>query len=211
MGVILVCGAKCRFLSARSRIRLRPSSFVGGSPPSTEPDKVFGADGRDEHGRDGSVRCVIVLAGWFNPMGANVRVHGCCAARDGAGVLILGPSGAGKSDLTLRLLSRGFTLVADDQVDIADGRARAPASLAGLLEVRGLGIVRLPYQSDVKLHLVIALTEHADRLPRPEPHPGLDLPVVRLNASEASAPERVALALDCALGRVTQYAGAFAA
>ena len=132
-------------------------------------------------------------------------------ARDDAGVLILGRSGAGKSDLVLRLLGRGFTLVADDQVDISDGRACSPATLAGLLEVRGLGIVRLPFQSDVMLKLVISLTGRPERLPPPERHPSLDLPVVRLRAASPSAPEQEALALDCALGVVTQHSGAFAA
>jgi HPr kinase/phosphorylase len=141
---------------------------------------------------------------------ASTRVHGSCVARDGVGVLIIGPSGAGKSDLTLRLLGRGFALVADDQVDVDDGLARAPRTLVGLLEVRGVGIVRLPYLSDVKLRLVIALTDEPDRLPRPELHPVLGLPVVHLRADSASAPDRVALALDCALGRVSQIAGAFA-
>jgi HPr kinase/phosphorylase len=144
-------------------------------------------------------------------MGADLRIHGSCVARDGAGVLILGPSGAGKSDLTLRLLGRGFTLVADDQIDISDGFAQAPEALAGLLEVRGLGIVRLPYLSGVKLNIIIALTDQPERLPQPERHADLDLPVVRVQAASASAPDRVALALDCALGRVTQHTGAFAA
>jgi HPr kinase/phosphorylase len=144
-------------------------------------------------------------------MCADVRIHGSCVARDGAGVLIVGASGAGKSDLTLRLLGRGFTLVADDQVDIADGRARAPDALAGLLEVRGIGVVRLPYTSDIKLNVVIALTDQPERLPMPERHPQLDLPVVHLQAAGASAPDRVALALDCALGRVSQNVGAFVA
>ena len=144
-------------------------------------------------------------------MRAGARFHGSCVARDGAGVLLLGPSGAGKSDLALRLLGRGFALVADDQVDVIDGFARAPAALAGLLEVRGLGIVRLPYLAVVKLNIVVVLTDPSERLPHPERHAELDLPLVRLNALEVSAPDRVALALDCALGRVTQHAGAFAA
>jgi HPr kinase/phosphorylase len=144
-------------------------------------------------------------------MGEGVRIHGSCVARDGAGVLIVGPSGAGKSDLTLRLLGRGFDLVADDQIDVVDGVARTPEALAGLLEVRGLGIVRLPYRSGVKLHVVIALTDQPERLPRPERHAALGLPVVRLRGTDASAPDRVALALDCALGRVAQHTGAFAA
>jgi HPr kinase/phosphorylase len=142
---------------------------------------------------------------------AGARFHGTCVARDGAGVLLLGSSGTGKSDLALRLLGRGFVLVADDQVDVIDGFARAPTALAGLLEVRGLGIVRLPYLSDVKLAVVVVLTEQSERLPHPERHAELDLPLVRFNAMEVSAPDRVALALDCAAGRVAQHAGAFAA
>jgi HPr kinase/phosphorylase len=144
-------------------------------------------------------------------MDANNRIHGTCVARDSAGVLILGPSGSGKSDLALRLIGRGFDLVADDQVDLDDGVARAPEALAGLLEVRGVGIVRLPYLSRIKVKLVIALTDRIERLPEPETHQALGVPVVRVDAASASAPDRVALALDCALGRVTQHAGAFAA
>jgi len=143
-------------------------------------------------------------------MGERVRFHGCCVARDDVGVLILGPSGAGKSDLAMRLLGRGFILVADDQVDVSDGLARAPAALAGMLEVRGLGIVRLPYLSWVKLKIVVVLSDQGERLPQPERHAELDLPLIRLDAAGASAPDRVVLALDCALGRIAQHAGAFA-
>lgn len=144
-------------------------------------------------------------------MRTGIRFHGSCVARDGAGVLLLGSSGAGKSDLALRLVARGFVLVADDQVDVIDGFARAPTTLAGLLEVRGLGIVQLPHLADVKLSLVVTLNEPAERLPWPERHAELDLPLLRMNAFSASTPDRVALALDCALGHVTQHAGAFAA
>lgn len=133
-------------------------------------------------------------------------------ARDGAGVLLIGPPGSGKSDLALRLRDRGFSLVADDRVDIQDCLASPPASLAGLLEVRGLGIVRLPFVTSARLALVVQLgCDLAERLPRPASHPDINLPVIRLNAAAASAPERVALALDCALGRVQQIAGTFAA
>jgi HPr kinase/phosphorylase len=143
----------------------------------------------------------------------STRVHGSCVARDGSGVLILGAPGAGKSDLTLRLLGRGFSLVADDQVDIRDGFAQSPEALRGLLEVRGLGLVRLPCLARVKLHLVVVLADQSqtERLPMPELHPALGVAVVRVYAASASAPDRVALALDCALGHVTQLAGSFAA
>ena len=140
------------------------------------------------------------------------RIHGTCVARYGGGVLLLGESGAGKSDLALRLLDHGFILVADDQVEIDGHRASAPPALAGLLEVRGLGIVRLPFLSDIDLKLAVLLTHHSDRMPHPERHPTLDLPLIRLaRADSASAPSWVALALDCATGRVSQQAGAFAA
>lgn len=137
-------------------------------------------------------------------------MHGTCVARDGDGVLLIGPAGSGKSDLALRLLALGFELVADDQVIIADNIASPPAALAGMLEVRGLGIVRLPCRPTARLRLVADLTGTADRLPMPERHAGLDLPLVHIDAAAASAPNRIALALDCALGHVKQVAGAFA-
>ena len=139
------------------------------------------------------------------------RLHGSCVSKDGNAVLVVGPPGSGKSDLALRLLSRGFELVADDQVDIEDGIASSPSEIAGLLEARGLGIVRLPYRARAQLALIIELDPQSDRLPMPHRHPELDLPVVRIDASAASAPDKVALALDCAIGRVNQVAGAFAA
>jgi len=139
------------------------------------------------------------------------RMHGSCVSKDGQAVLLLGPPGSGKSDLVLRLLARGFELVADDQVDIVDGVASCPAELAGLLEARGLGIVRLPYRAQARLALIVELDGRAERMPSPNHHAELHVPVVRIDPVAASAPERVALALDCATGRVSQVAGAFAA
>ena len=76
------------------------------------------------------------------------NLHGSVVAFAGRGLLILGAAGAGKSALALRLLQRGAALVADDRVDLARrGRAliaKAPPALSGLLEVRGLGILRFP-------------------------------------------------------------------
>ncbi len=140
-----------------------------------------------------------------------MQIHASCAARDGAGVLLLGRPGCGKSDLLLRLLDEGFELVADDRVEIDAGRARAPDTLAGLLEVRGFGIVRLPYRAAATLVLAVELDAiAAPRLPSPRRHPALDLPLVAVDPGHASAVRRVALALDCALGHVTLLAGAFA-
>lgn len=139
-----------------------------------------------------------------------MQIHGSCAARDEAGVLVLGPPGSGKSDLVLRLLDRGFILVADDRVDVKGTIATAPAALAGMLEIRGLGIVHLPYRASCGLALVIDLGGCAERLPRPERHPVFGLPVIRLDAAATSAAQRVEIALDLALGRLGQRAGAFA-
>lgn len=139
-----------------------------------------------------------------------MTMHASCAARDGAAVLLIGPPGSGKSDLTLRLMDRGFLLVADDQVEITDGMAAPPAVLAGLLEVRGLGLLRLRHLPRARLALAVELTDAPERLPQPRRHAGLGLPLVALDPRGASAPQRVELALDCALGRVAQEAGAFA-
>lgn len=147
----------------------------------------------------------------YRSCSAPMQIHASCVARDGAGVLLLGPSGSGKSDLVLRLIDRGFILVADDRVDIADGHASAPAALAGLLEIRGLGILRLPYLERAHLALAVTLGTQPPRLPSPARHPTLGLPALAVDAARPAAPQIVALALDCALGRLAQHAGAFQA
>ena len=134
-----------------------------------------------------------------------MQIHGSCAAHDGAGVLLVGAPGTGKSDLLLRLLDRGFTLVADDQVILEAGRARAPASLAGLVEVRGIGIIRLPYAADAALALTVELG-NSDRMPEPRQRHGV--PLLCIDPAQASAPARVALALRCLRGDATLVAGA---
>jgi HPr kinase/phosphorylase len=141
-------------------------------------------------------------------MAAPVRLHGSAAARDGAGVLLVGPPGAGKSDLIFRLLPLGFHLVADDQVIVQDGMADAPDSLRGILELRGFGLVRLP-SAPARLVLAVSLSP-AERLPAPRHYDDLDLPLISVDAQAASAPQRIALALDCLQGKIALVAGAFA-
>ncbi|MGH7050466.1 MAG: HPr kinase/phosphorylase [Acetobacteraceae bacterium] len=126
-------------------------------------------------------------------------------------MLLVGPPGSGKSDLLLRLIDCGFSLVSDDRVEIADGVASAPETIAGLIEVRGLGVIRLPYTRRARLALAVELGANAERLPGPGRHAETGLPMVALDAHAASAPVRVRLALDCVLGYVQQDAGAFAA
>jgi serine kinase of HPr protein (carbohydrate metabolism regulator) len=130
-------------------------------------------------------------------------VHASSVAVGGRAVLITGPSGSGKSDLALRLLDRGFTLVSDDQTIVRrDGDrliASAPAQIAGKLEVRGIGIVDMESREDVPVALIVELTSNIDRLPdenRQRLVLGVTLPVVSIDAMTASAPSKVALALD---------------
>ena len=130
-------------------------------------------------------------------------IHASTAACDGRAVLITGPSGAGKSDLTLRLLDRGFTLVSDDQTIVRrDGDrlfANSPPNLAGKLEIRGIGIIEMGCVSDVPVALIVELTSDIQRLPddsRERPILGVQLPLISIDALTASAPAKVALALD---------------
>jgi len=142
--------------------------------------------------------------------------HASCAARPGSGdtldaALLLGPPGSGKSDFLLRLLHQGWLMVADDQVHVENGIARAPAALSGILEVRGLGLFQLPFAPAATLRLAVNLGIQTTRLPEPERHEILGLPLVTIDPAQNSAPERLALALEAACGRVQHIAGAFAA
>jgi serine kinase of HPr protein (carbohydrate metabolism regulator) len=130
-------------------------------------------------------------------------LHASTVSSDGRAVLITGPSGSGKSDLALRLLDRGFTLVSDDQTIVKrDGDrllASAPPTIAGKLEVRGIGIVEMDRTNDVPVALLIELTGDIQRLPddsRERPILGVKLPIVSIDAMTASAPSKVALALN---------------
>jgi serine kinase of HPr protein (carbohydrate metabolism regulator) len=138
-----------------------------------------------------------------NHRGTTRLVHGTCVALGEVGVLLRGRSGAGKSDLALRLIDGGARLVADDQVELAtDGDrliASAPPTLAGLIEARGVGIVRLPRRRRARVGLVVDLVagRPVPRLPRPATCRllGVALPRLALAGLEPSAPAKVRLAL----------------
>lgn len=110
-------------------------------------------------------------------MSAAATIHASAVLAGARAVLIRGPSGAGKSRLVLDLIHAaaggliGFArLVADDRVHVQAAHdrliARPPAALAGLLEVRGLGIVRLPHEPMAQVALVVDLAAVAPaRLP----------------------------------------------
>jgi serine kinase of HPr protein (carbohydrate metabolism regulator) len=130
-------------------------------------------------------------------------LHASTVALDGRAVLISGPSGAGKSDLALRLIDRGFTLVSDDQTIVRKDNDRllasAPPTIHGKLEIRGVGIVEMETVSDVPVALFVELTGDILRLPddsRDRLVLGVKLPLINVDALTASAPSKVAVALD---------------
>ncbi len=139
---------------------------------------------------------------------AMALLHGTCIEVSGAGVLVRGPSGSGKSDLALRLIDRGARLVADDQVEVtAFGDhliAAAPEALAGMLEVRGLGIVAVETVASQRVDLVVDLmaAEPVERMPKDESVTieGVALPLLHLAPFQASAAAKVRLAVRVARG-----------
>ena len=131
------------------------------------------------------------------------NLHATALVLDGCGVLITGGSGAGKTDLAIRLIDAGGELIADDQVLVSaqGGRviARAPKTIAGKLEIRGVGIVDLPFRETAEVDLVIDLKPGRDIERMPEPAErmidGVPLRLVELDGSEASAVAKVRLIL----------------
>lgn len=143
-------------------------------------------------------------------------IHASAAALGSEAVLFRGPSGAGKSDLVLRLIGRGWQLVADDQVMLEGETLSAPPALRGMLEIRGVGIfAALPVASPARLCLMVDLVAREDvpRLPEPDywDGPAGAVPRITLHAFEESACDKVIHALGAATGRLQQKAGAFAA
>jgi serine kinase of HPr protein (carbohydrate metabolism regulator) len=143
---------------------------------------------------------------------ARELVHGTCVALGRRAALLRGGSGAGKSDFALRFIAlpgEGALfprLVADDQVLItanADGTlfASPPPTIAGKIEVRGLGIVDMPYLAEAELVLVCDLVEAKDvpRMPAATKATasiaGVAVACLKLAPFEASAPLKLKMAL----------------
>ncbi|MGI9483563.1 MAG: HPr kinase/phosphorylase [Hyphomicrobiales bacterium] len=153
-------------------------------------------------------------------MAHTTLIHATCIAVGGKGVLLLGKPGSGKSDLALRLIDepgRGTgdefltaKHVADDQVRLTrDGEkvlAQAPETLSGLLEIRGIGIVQVPYLPVVPVELVVELMneEAVERMPDETQTRhyllGLGVPRVAIDPANPSAPARLRAALICCAG-----------
>ena len=135
-------------------------------------------------------------------------IHATAVALGGQAVLLRGAPGSGKSDLALRLIEEGAELVADDRTCLARRGAQlwasAPEGLEHLIEVRGIGIVRLGALTEAPVALLVDLVSapEVERLPEPESEAllGIELPRLRLHAKEASAPAKLRLALRLSNG-----------
>jgi serine kinase of HPr protein (carbohydrate metabolism regulator) len=132
-------------------------------------------------------------------------VHaGLLARRSGGfwrGALIEGPSGSGKSDLALRSLAEGLRLVADDRVVLwtSGGRlfGRAPDTLNGAIEIRGLDVIRQPAIAMSQVVLVVR-GGAPERIPQLQTVEllGVSVPLLELDLRQPSAPAKLSRALD---------------
>ena len=138
------------------------------------------------------------------PANKQATIHATAISLQTGGVLLTGPSGAGKSSLAYRLIARHTArLVADDRVRLVAHEnalyAEPPARLAGLMEVRGIGILRMDYLARAQLDLAVELVA-ANAVPRiAEPYylesAGRHLPLIRLHAFDSDIHAKIDLAL----------------
>lgn len=150
------------------------------------------------------------------------NVHGTCILYGSKALLLRGASGIGKSRLAWQILrnsSQYTRLVADDRVvlEMFHDRliARPANNLAGLLEIRGMGIIPFSFEARAQVSLVVDLVtaeELLERWPRlPEPCDlstaisGVRLPLIRVNPVDPAAIERIDLAMRLAAYGVDKY------
>lgn len=126
-----------------------------------------------------------------------------CAAVNGRALLIEGPSGSGKSTLALALIDRGGVLIGDDGVTLEkrDSRlfASPPPNIAGLLEVRNLGLLQFPVASAVPVALVLRIDADAPRFIETAERVelgGVELPMMRVWPGSGELVLKAELALE---------------
>lgn len=132
--------------------------------------------------------------------GGATRLHASAVAVDGRGCLITGASGAGKSTLAIEMIAMGAELVADDRVDVrcANGGLliSAPPAIAGMIEARGAGLLRLSARPEAPLALIVDLDRsEPERLPEPRWRELLGVPCRLLNGRARTALAPLALVL----------------
>ena len=131
-------------------------------------------------------------------------IHASTVAINKSAVLITGPAGVGKSDLALRLIDEGAELIADDQTFLSEEGdlliASAPASIAGLMEVRHVGLLHLPHTLSAIVALYVELVptaEELERMPEKQFITFADVKIrrIRLPAFATSTPAKIRAAL----------------
>jgi len=123
------------------------------------------------------------------------QLHATAVSCHGAGVLIRGPAGSGKSDLALRLIDNGADLIADDRVSVEVCGKKiylsAPQNILGLIEIRGIGLIKIDAVRDIPLSLIVDLRPHneIDRMPehRKDVIENIYVPIFEMDAFECSA------------------------
>ena len=131
------------------------------------------------------------------------KFHSTSVVIEDLGILIRGKSGSGKSDLALRLIDSGATLVSDDLTickKIGDYLYLYPhLKTKGLLEVREIGIMTVPYIENIKLTLVVELVEEEfERIPRMMSCSilGMKFPKIKIFGKSSSAVAKIKIKLN---------------
>ena len=131
------------------------------------------------------------------------RMHSTSVVIDDNGVLILGDSGSGKSDLALRLIDSGATLISDD-ISICRKSSNniylhCPPEIKGLLEVREIGIITVPFVERIKLRLVVNLkSNNNERFPKDSSFRilGIKIPLINIEGKNSSAVAKIKVKLN---------------
>lgn len=131
------------------------------------------------------------------------RIHGSSVALEDNGVLIIGSSGSGKSDLALRLIDSGGTLISDDQTLCLKKQNEiflfSIEAIYGLLEIRNMGIIKVPYVENVKMKIIVSLVQKKTERLYPKNKKrllGLNFPHLELEPNEISAVAKIKLKLN---------------
>ena len=131
------------------------------------------------------------------------RIHSTSVVIDDNGVLILGDSGSGNSDLALRLIDNGATLISDDisicKKNSNDIYLYCPPEIKGLLEVREVGIITVPFVERIKLRLVVNLkSNNNERFPKDSSFRilGIKIPIINIEGKNSSAVAKIKVKLN---------------
>ena len=131
---------------------------------------------------------------------------------DHHGILLTGAPASGKSDLALRMINDGAELIADGETSlVVQGytlMATAPAITAGQLHIHGIGSIRMPFENSAPIRCCVHLSAswHVQKNPqwRTENFLGVNIPIIELNAFEASTPIKIKTALKMIIGEIEQ-------